>query len=75
MLYKLNILFCKLQNNLYVFLINFMGQGKRLTYYVEKQCFTKKNFCEKFGFNYNNMVNVFADKREIGMILLNQLQN
>lgn len=51
-----------------------MDAGKRLTEYIENKGFTKKSFCEKFGFNYNNMVNVFADKREIGMILLNQIK-
>lgn len=51
-----------------------MGAGIRLTKYIENKGFTKKSFCEKFGFNYNNMVNVFADKREIGMILLNQIK-
>lgn len=51
-----------------------MSAGKRLTQYIENKGFTKKSFCEKYSFDYNNMVNVFADKREIGMKVLNQIK-
>jgi hypothetical protein len=50
-----------------------MSTGKRLTYYVEKQGFKKKEFCLKFSFEYNNLVNVMADKRTLGINILNQL--
>lgn len=50
-----------------------MTLGKRLSYYVEKQGFTKKSFCEKFSFEYNNMVSVMADKRPLGINILNQI--
>ncbi|UOX32392.1 hypothetical protein LXD69_10040 [Flavobacterium sediminilitoris] len=50
-----------------------MSTGKRLTYYIEKQGFKKKEFCEKFGFEYNNLVSVMADKRPLGINILNQL--
>ena len=51
-----------------------MSAGKRLTQYIENKGFTKKSFCEKYSFDYNNMVNVFAGKREIGMKVLNQIK-
>jgi hypothetical protein len=35
-----------------------MGSGKRLSYYVDKQGFIKKKFCEKFSFDYNNMTSI-----------------
>ncbi len=51
-----------------------MSAGKRLAQYIEYKGFTKKSFCEKYSFDYNNMVNVFAGKREIGMKVLNQIK-
>jgi hypothetical protein len=50
-----------------------MGIGKRLTYYIEKQGYKKKEFCLNFGFEYNNMVNVLADKRPLGMNILHKV--
>lgn len=50
-----------------------MGQGKRLTYYVEKQGFTKKNFCEINSLEYNSMVMIMAEKRVIGINVLNRI--
>lgn len=50
-----------------------MGTGKRLSYYVEKQGFTKKKFCEKFSFEYNNMTSIMSEKRVIGINILNQV--
>ena len=29
-----------------------MGSGKRLTYYIEKQSYTKTEFCKEFAFDY-----------------------
>jgi hypothetical protein len=40
-----------------------MGSGKRLSYYVDKQGFIKKKFCEKFSFDYNNMTSIMSEKR------------
>lgn len=50
-----------------------MSTGKRLSYYIEKQGFRKKEFCNKFSFEYNNMVSVMADKRSLGINILNQI--
>ena len=51
-----------------------MGAGKRLTYYIEKQGFTKKKFCEKFSFTYNSFVQILAESRPIGGNVLDQIQ-
>jgi hypothetical protein len=50
-----------------------MGSGKRLSYYVDKQGFTKKKFCEKFSFDYNNMTSIMSEKRVLGINTLNQI--
>lgn len=50
-----------------------MSTGKRLTYYIEKQGFKKKDFCNKYSFEYNNMVSVMADKRPLGINILDKL--
>lgn len=52
-----------------------MGTGKRLTYYIEKQGFKKKEFCLNFGFEYNNMVNILADKRPLGINTLKKVHD
>jgi hypothetical protein len=50
-----------------------MGAGKRLTYYIEKQGFTKKSFCKKFSFTYNSFVQILAESRPIGGNVLDQI--
>ncbi|MES2813232.1 MAG: hypothetical protein V4670_12230 [Bacteroidota bacterium] len=50
-----------------------MDTGKRLTYYIEKQGFTKKGFCETFDIDYNSFVRILADKRPIGINVLHQV--
>jgi hypothetical protein len=50
-----------------------MGQGKRLTYYIEKQGFTKKSFCEINSLEYNSMVMIMAEKRGLGINVLNRI--
>lgn len=50
-----------------------MGIGKRLTYYVEKQGFTKKSFCERYSFEYNNLTSIMSEKRVLGIKTLDQL--
>lgn len=50
-----------------------MGAGKRLAYYIEKQGFTKKKFCDKFSFTYNSFVQILAESRPIGGNVLDQI--
>lgn len=50
-----------------------MSTGKRLSYYIEKQGFKPKEFCALHSFEYNNLINVMADKRTLGINVLNQL--
>lgn len=50
-----------------------MGQGKKLAYYVEKQGFAKKSFCEINSLEYNSMVMIMAEKRVIGINVLNRI--
>ena len=48
--------------------------GERLTYYIENQGYTKKDFCKEFGFNYDSFVNMLADKLPLGMKVLKQVK-
>ena len=48
--------------------------GERLSYYIEKQGFKKKEFCEQFGFTYANFVSVLADKMPLGINLLRKVK-
>ncbi len=50
-----------------------MNSGKRLSQYIENKGFTKKKFCEQFGFDYNNMTVILAGNRNLGINVLNQL--
>lgn len=50
-----------------------MGRGKRLAYYIEKQGYTRKKFCEKFSFPYNSFVLILTESRPIGGNVLDQL--
>jgi len=50
-----------------------MSSGKRLTYYIGKQGFTKKEFCNKYSFEYNNLVTVMSDKRPLGINILDRI--
>lgn len=43
-----------------------MGRGKRLAYYIEKQGYTRKKFCEKFSLPYNSFVLILTESRPIG---------
>ena len=52
-----------------------MGAGKRLNYYIEKQGFTKKTFCEEYDLEYNNMTSIFAERRAIGINILNKIHS
>lgn len=50
-----------------------MGRGKRLAYYIEKQGYTKKKFCEKFALPYNSFVLILTESRPIGGNVLDQI--
>lgn len=50
-----------------------MGAGKRLTNYIEKQGFTKKDFCNTFGFEYNSFVQILAEKRPLGIKIIDKV--
>lgn len=50
-----------------------MSRGKRLTYYIEKQGYTKKDFCKKYSLPYNSFVQVLADTRPLGGIILDKI--
>lgn len=50
-----------------------MGSGKRLAYYIEKQGFTKKKFCNKFSISYNSFVQILTEKRPLGINVLDQM--
>jgi hypothetical protein len=50
-----------------------MGRGKRLAYYIEKQGYTKKKFCEKFYLPYNSFVLILTESRPIGGNVLDQI--
>lgn len=52
-----------------------MGKGKRLTEYVEKQGFKKKEWCETNGLDYNSMVRIMADKMPMGIIVVDRIHN
>ena len=41
--------------------------GHRLSYYIEKQGFKKKEFCEQYGFVYNNFVSVLSGRMPLGI--------
>lgn len=50
-----------------------MSGGKRLTYYIEKQGFTKKSFCENFGFDYPSFTQVLSGTRSMGIIMIDKI--
>lgn len=50
-----------------------MGSGKRLAYYIEKQGFTRKEFCNKFSVNYNSFVQILVENRPLGINTLDQI--
>ena len=48
--------------------------GKRLAFYIEKQGYKKKEFCEKFGFNYSNFVSTLSGAMPLGINVLNKVK-
>ena len=49
--------------------------GKRLAYFIEKEGFTRKSFCEKFDFDYNAFVMILVDKRTLGIGTLKKVKD
>ncbi len=49
--------------------------GKRLTFFIENEGFTKKSFCDKFDFHYDSFVMIMADKRPLGINVLNNIKS
>ncbi len=47
--------------------------GKRLTYYLKKQGFTKKQFCHAYNIQYNGFVMILSGSRNIGINVLHQV--
>lgn len=52
-----------------------MAGGKRLSYYIEKQGFTKKDFCENFGFDYASFTQILAETRPLGIKLIDKIHD
>lgn len=52
-----------------------MGSGKRLTYYIEKQGFNKKDFCNKHAFDYNSFVQILVETRPFGGKMIDKVHN
>lgn len=50
-----------------------MGSGKRLTYYIEKQAYTKTEFCKKFAFDYASFTQVLAETRPMGIKIVDKI--
>lgn len=48
--------------------------GHRLSYYIEKEGFKKKEFCEQYGFVYNNFVSVLSGRMPLGINVLNKVK-
>ncbi len=48
--------------------------GHRLSYYIEKEGFKKKEFCEQHGFVYNNFVSVLSGRMPLGINVLNKVK-
>jgi hypothetical protein len=50
-----------------------MGAGKRLTYYIEKQGYTKRYFCDNFSFDYASFTQVLAETRPMGIKIVDKV--
>jgi transcriptional regulator with XRE-family HTH domain len=48
--------------------------GKRLSQYIDSLGLTKKQFCDNNGLDYNNWVNIMADKSPLGAKRLDELK-
>jgi hypothetical protein len=47
--------------------------GERLTYFIQSNKLSKLNFCLVYGLNYNSLLPITSDKKEMGMTILKQL--
>lgn len=47
--------------------------GERLTFFIQSYKLSKLNFCLVYGFNYNSLLPITTDKKEMGMTILKQL--
>ena len=45
----------------------------RLSYYIEKQGFTLREFCKKFDFQYNSFTQIAAGTRPLGRNILDKI--
>lgn len=50
-----------------------MAGGKRLTYYIEKQGFTKTAFCNEHGFDYPSFTQILVETRPLGIKIINKI--
>lgn len=48
--------------------------GKRLAFYIENKGFKKKEFCEKYGFVYNNFTTILTGTMPLGINVLNKIK-
>jgi len=48
--------------------------GERLTYYIDKQEFTKKEFCKENDIVYNNFTLILNNTRNLGLNVLNKIK-
>lgn len=48
--------------------------GERLAFYIESKGYKKKEFCEKYGFVYNNFTTILTGKMPLGINVLNKIK-
>jgi len=48
--------------------------GRRLAFYIENKGYKKKEFCEKYGFVYNNFTTILTGKMPLGINVLNKIK-
>ena len=48
--------------------------GRRLAFYIENKGYKKKEFCEKYGFVYNNFTSILTEKMPLGINVLNKIK-
>jgi len=48
--------------------------GKRLAFYIENKGYKKKEFCEKYGFVYNNFTTILTGRMPLGINVLNKIK-
>lgn len=48
--------------------------GRRLAFYIENKGYKKKEFCEKYGFVYNNFTTILTGRMPLGINVLNKVK-